>query len=267
MPGADSCGRKGRPVLDEDEVRPEEPKEEPKEYIRRLDEVSDDLKQLADVLTAEEEVGRVLQRSVDQLVESVPGADMASVTVLSGEAGETVASSNERVWAIDSDQYAAGDGPCLEAARTGEVVRVGVEEALERWPGFTRSARAAGVASYLSYPLFIDDAFAGSLNLYSEQPHGFSDFDVALLRLYITAVTAAIANARRYAKARSLAENLGRALDSRALIDQAIGVVMARRGIGPEQAFDELSRESQNTNTKLRDLAARVVENASRPRK
>ena len=238
----------------------------PKEYVRRLDEASDDLALLAEVLTAEEDIGRVLQRSVDQLVESVPGADMASVTVQRGEAGETVASSNERVWAIDSDQYATGDGPCLEASRTGEVVRVGVEEALERWPDFARSARAAGVASYLSCPLFIDDEFAGSLNLYSEQPHGFSDFDVALLRLYITAATAAIANSRRYTKARGLSENLSRALDSRALIDQAIGVLMARRGIGAEQAFHELSRESQNTNTKLRDLAARLVESTSRPR-
>ena len=90
---------------------------------------------------------------------------------------------------------------------------------------------------------------------------------MALLKLYITAASAAIANARRYAKARGLAENLGKALDSRALIDQAIGVVMARRGIGAEQAFDELARESQNNNIKLRDLAARVVENASRQRR
>ncbi|HEY2639433.1 MAG TPA: hypothetical protein VGI66_06060, partial [Streptosporangiaceae bacterium] len=90
----------------------------PKEYVRRIDETSDDLAQLAEVLSAEENVGRVLQGSVDQLVDSVPGADMASVTVLRGEAGETVASSNERVWAIDSDQYATGDGPCLEASRT-----------------------------------------------------------------------------------------------------------------------------------------------------
>jgi len=247
-------------VLEEDQAAA------PKEYVRRIDEASDDLAQLAEVLTAEEDVGRVMQRSVDQLVDSVPGADMASVTVLRGEAGQTVASSNERVWAIDSDQYDSGDGPCLEASRTREVVRVGVEEAHERWPEFARSARAAGVASYLSCPLFIDDAFAGSLNLYSEQPHGFSDFDVALLRLYITAVSAAIANARRYARARGLAENLSKALESRALIDQALGVIMARRGIGAEQAFNELARESQNSNTKLRELAARIVENASRQR-
>jgi hypothetical protein len=59
-----------------------------------------------------------------------------------------VASSDERVWAIDSDQYAAGDGPCLEAARSGQLVRVSREQAQKRWPEFARSARAAGVASY-----------------------------------------------------------------------------------------------------------------------
>jgi GAF domain-containing protein len=115
------------------------------------------------------------------------------------------------------------------------------------------------VASYLACPLVIDDQFAGSLNLYSEQGHGFGDFDEALLRLYVTAATAAIVSARRYAQVRALADNLARALDSRAVIDQAVGVLMARRGIGAGQAFDELVRESQNTNVKLREVAARLV--------
>src|ERR1700733_2425646 len=113
--------------------------------LRLLDNFPDMLTSLAGLLAAEEELGRVLQRSVDQITGAVPGADMASATVLRGETGETVAASTERVWAIDQDQYAAGDGPCLEAARTGHVVRTGVEEASQRWPEFTSSARAAGV--------------------------------------------------------------------------------------------------------------------------
>jgi GAF domain-containing protein len=229
------------------------------EVVRRLDEVTASLDDLAEVLAAEEDLGRVLQRSVDQVTSSVPGADMASVSVLRGDSAETVAASNEQVWAIDSDQYAAGDGPCLEAARTGQVVRTGVEGAARRWPQFARSARTAGVGSYLSCPLTIDEEFAGSLNLYSSQPHGFADFDVALLRLYTAAVCAALANARRYAKARDVAGQLRQALGSRAVIDQAIGLIMARRGISAEQAFQQLSRESQNSNVKLRDIATRLV--------
>lgn len=232
--------------------------------LERLDEVTVALSGMRDVLDQEEAVGRVLQRGVDQITRAIPSAALASVTAIRGNDVETVACSSERVLTIDSDQYAAGDGPCLHAARTGEIVRVGVEQARQRWPEFARSAQAAGVASYLSAPLMINDEFAGSLNLYSEEPHGFGDLDEALLRLYVTAATAALANARRYAEVRVLAEQLGQALESREMIGQAVGVLMARRGISAEQAFADLARQSQNTNTKLRELAASVVAGARR---
>ncbi|HWG00996.1 MAG TPA: GAF and ANTAR domain-containing protein [Trebonia sp.] len=227
--------------------------------VERLDEVTGHLTELAGVLEAEENLERVLQRSADQVASAVPGADMVSVTVLRGNGAETVAATSGQVWDIDQDQYAAGDGPCLEAARTRQAVRTGVREAERRWPDFVRSSRAAGIESYLSCPLIIDEDFAGSLNLYSEKRHGFADFEVALLRLYTTAACAAIANARRYARARKLADQLGQALDSRAVIDQAIGILIARTGMSADQAFAELSRQSQNSNVKLKDIAARVV--------
>lgn len=96
------------------------------DVLRRLDEVGQALTDLGRLLAHEEEIGRVLQRSVNQVIGAVPGADMASVSVLRGNAAETAAITRERVWAIDSEQYAAGEGPCLEAARTGQFVRVGV---------------------------------------------------------------------------------------------------------------------------------------------
>lgn len=235
------------------------------DVLERLDEVTVALSGLQQVLGREEMLGRVLQRGVDQITRAIPSAALAGVTVLRGDDAETVACSSERVLTIDSDQYAAGDGPCLQAARTGQIVRVNVEQARDRWPEFARSAQVAGVASYLSAPLMIDDEFAGSLNLYSEEPHGFGDLDEALLRLYVTAATAALANARRYAEVRVLAEQLGQALETREMIGQAVGVLMVRRGVSAEQAFEYLSRQSQNTNTKLRDLAAAVVAGARRP--
>jgi GAF domain-containing protein len=238
------------------------------EVVRRLEEVSGILADLAGVLDEEEELDRVLQRSVDQLTGAVPGADMASVTVLRGDTGETVAASSRDVWEIDQDQYAAGDGPCLEAARSGRVIRTGVEQARSRWPEFARGSRTAGVESYLSCPLFLGEDFVGSLNLYSSQRHGFADFDVALLELYVTAACAAIANARRYARARAVAGQLNEALDSRAMIDQATGIVMARSGLTAAEAFAVLARQSQNTNVKLRTLATRLVtgQEADEPR-
>jgi GAF domain-containing protein len=234
------------------------------DVLQRLDEVTQALSDLGAVLAREEEIGRVLQRSVNQVVETIPGADMASVSVLRGDKAETVASTSERVWAIDSEQYATGEGPCLEVARTGHIVRVNVREARKRWPAFARSAQAAAVESYLSAPLAIDEKFAGSLNLYGEQAHSFTDLDEKLLQVYTTAAVAAIANARRYAEARDVAENLRRALDSRAVIDQAVGALIATRGLDAGEAFRMMARESQNTNTKLREIAARVLDVARR---
>ncbi len=234
------------------------------DVLRRLDEVTGALSDLGELLAREEDLGRVLQRSVSQVVLAVQGADMASVSVLRGDVAETVASTSELVWSIDSEQYATGQGPCLEAARTGQFVRVGVTEARERWPAFAASARAAGVESFLSAPLLIDEKFAGSLNLYGQEAYCFDSLDESLLRLYTTAATAAIANARRYAEARGVAENLRRAIGSRAVIDQAIGALMATHRLNAEDAFQLLARESQNTNIKLRDIAARVIDAAHR---
>jgi GAF domain-containing protein len=234
------------------------------DVLVRLDEVTDALLGVREMLEREEALGQVMQRAVDLMTSAIPAATMASVTVLRGELAETVACSGERVWAMDSDQHAAGEGPSLEAARTGEMVRASLEHARERWPGFAGSAQKAGVTSFLSAPLILDDEFAWSLNLYSQKPTGFGDLDEALLRLYVTAVTAAIANARRYAEVRSLADQLGQALESREMIGQAVGVLMATRGFSAEEAFQELSRQSQNTNTKLREIAAWVVAGARR---
>ena len=121
-----------------DEVSRAEP-----ELLCRLDETTRALADLAAVLEREEDLGRVLQRSVDQLTSAVPGADMASVSVLrDGDGAETVASSSDRVWAIDSDQYAAGEGPCLavvcwnrESCRSRPRRSVAEEEHLRRSKG------------------------------------------------------------------------------------------------------------------------------------
>ena len=235
------------------------------EAVRRLDEVAAHLSNLSTALAEEEDLGRVLQRSVDQVISAVPGADMVSVTVLRDGKGETVAASDRRVWDIDQDQYAAGDGPCLEAARTRQPVRAGVSGAAQRWPEFARSSRKAGVESYLAHPLILDEDFAGSMNLYSDEHHGFKDFDVALLAVYVTAASSSIGSARRHARAREATAQLTAAIESRAVIDQAIGVLIARSGTTPERAFEELARQSQNTNVKLRDIATQLVASQQHP--
>ncbi|MBT2274160.1 GAF domain-containing protein [Rhodococcus qingshengii] len=129
----------------------------------------------------------LLQSVCAQIVATIPSADMAGVTILSAHTRkpETVACTDERALDVDIDQYRANQGPCLEAARTRQVVRVRIDDAAQRWPTFAQNIAGMGVASYLSAPLVTDDDHVGALNLYSDSDHGFTEIDEVLLQVFV----------------------------------------------------------------------------------
>ncbi|ADJ48277.1 hypothetical protein AMES_6452 [Amycolatopsis mediterranei S699] len=223
--------------------------------VRRVDDVTSALEGLVTVLGQEEDLSVVLRRACLQAVQAVPDADLASITLVRDGGHYTATSTGDAANRIDQAQYDAGQGPCLEAARTGTVQRVEVSEVARRWPEFTAAAGAAAVVSYLSAPLFIDTEYQGSLNLYGAGGDGFGALDAALLELYTTAAEAALRGARRYVSARETVGRLRTALTSRAVIDQAKGMLMAMHRVSADQAFDLLVKRSQEQNVKLREVA------------
>lgn len=230
-----------------------------------LDEVTGALEALIGTLDGDGDLGVLLQQVCHQVLAVVPEADMASVTLVKDGIPETIACTDERVFHIDADQYRAGEGPCLEAARTGKIVRVEIAQARQRWPAFAEHAIAAGAASYLAAPLVVDDRHAGSMNLYGLQDHGYRKIDGALLELYLTSVEAVLRATSRYMATRAHVEHLRAALTSRAVIDQAKGILMAARHITADQAFEVLKTQSQNENIKLHELAKQLVKQATTP--
>ncbi|MEC3976057.1 ANTAR domain-containing response regulator [Amycolatopsis sp. H20-H5] len=228
-----------------------------------LDEVTDALEALTGTLAREQDLDVILTAICHQVIRVVPGADMASITLPGEGDAETVASTDPRAVEIDAEQYRSGDGPCLRAAATGEVVRVAVETASALWPRFTRVARSLGVRSYLAAPLVIEPELSGALNLFGFEEHGFQELDAKFLDMYTTVVAATVRSTRRYLRAQEHVEQLRQAMDSRAVIEQAKGILMAARGMTAEAAFDELVAVSQRDNVKLREVAARFVGNAA----
>lgn len=206
----------------------------------------------------------LLQGMCDQVVAAIPGADMAGVTLLQydSENPATAACSDARVVDIDADQYAADEGPCLEAARTNRIVCVRVEEVAARWPRFASAVAGIGVNSYLSAPLAVDSGHAGSLNIYSFDIDGFSDIDEVLVKMFVTAVEVAVWNSRHTEEAKNETAGLREAMRTRATIEQAKGILMAVRGLSPDAAFAALSEQSQRENVRVAVLAARVVASA-----
>lgn len=218
------------------------------------------LTDLALTLTEDESVRDTLQSILALVLRSVPGCHAVSVTVLDDKGQpSTFAGTGEDTYEMDRRQYLLHDGPCLDAARRQQVNRWSMLEAEQRWPEFTSLAEEVGLRSYLSAGLGVPGRRLGALNLSSRDDDGFDQLDEDLISLFTAPAAAAIVVVRRYSEARDLAAQLEQALRSRAVIDHAIGIIMAESHCDANQAFASLSRASNNRNLKLRELATEIV--------
>ena len=111
----------------------------------------------------------------------------------------------------------------------------------------------------------IDPRPLGAMNLYSRTEHGFSDSDRADAAEFATHAAIVLANAQAYWDAHNLTLRLSEAMDFRADIEQAKGVLMAAQRCTPDEAFNLLIAASQRENIKLRDIARRIVTSTSDP--
>ncbi|MFL6136215.1 MAG: ANTAR domain-containing protein [Frankiaceae bacterium] len=218
------------------------------------------LRALASIVLGDMTLHAVLQRTCDVTAASVPGAQEVSVTLIEGDGPRTAAFSGERALAVDESQYAAGHGPCLDAARLRELILVEDLRGETRWPDYVPAALEAGVRASLSVPLQVDDGVIGALNIYSPEPRAFASdgINVALdLARYAGIV---LTNADHFYRATTLAEQMRHAMQSRAVIEQAKGILMAQRQCSADEAFDILVRLSQQSHRKLREVAQALVD-------
>lgn len=165
---------------------------------------------------------------------------------------EVVATTGPIPERLDALQQREGEGPCLLAARTQEVVRLEDLAADGRWPSFAAMAAHVGVSSMLCLPLHVDSTTFGTLSLYADTPRAIKNVAEPVAR--VLAVLAAITLSESRSRA-----NLERALQNRDLIGQAKGIIMHARRVTADDAFALLVRRSQETNTKLVQVAESVV--------
>lgn len=163
-------------------------------------------------------------------------ADGVGVTVLLG-AGLVFAGANAFTEVIDQTQYALMEGPCVEAAAFGAVVRSGSIGADEtRWPTFTPRAAALDLRGVVSAPLVASCAVVGSLNLYSRSRDSLDALDLDGVRRAADDAERASSSARLMAAADANAHWLGTAITNRVDVDLAVGFVMDRYAMTQAQA-------------------------------
>jgi GAF domain-containing protein len=230
--------------------------------------VDDVLRDLARVVFVERTLEDVLTEIVAIASRGIPGAESTSITLIKGERAFTAAHFGDMALAADELQYQEGGGPCMDAGRGNVVLRVDDMLTEQRWPDYVARVNETGVRSSLSVPLPYQGSSIGALNIYSTEPAAFDGADSLAAGLEVAEVVAvAVANADSHWQMGEQARNMRLAMDSRAIIEQAKGVLMAQRKVDADVAFEILREASQRYNRKLRDIAAGIVDSVqARPR-
>ncbi|QKE83095.1 GAF and ANTAR domain-containing protein [Arthrobacter sp. NEB 688] len=221
--------------------------------------------EVSGVLASMGELSDYLERVVHAVRRAIDGCDEVGVTVLSNDRPHTAAYTTVQTLEIDAVQYALDEGPCLEAARTRAEQHVSdlcTDDG--RWPLFAQASREDGLRSLYAVPLVSGDQCVGALNLYAWATDAFDGLDAALVRVAASRCADAIVAVTALDGMRELAGQLEQAMASRAVIEQAKGVIMALRGVPEHDAFEILRKTSQDRNVKVRVLAEDVVAGALR---
>ncbi|WP_249998651.1 GAF and ANTAR domain-containing protein [Actinoplanes sp. M2I2] len=221
---------------------------------------------LGRIKLSETDLHGVLDTIADLAKNTIPGAKEVSVTLIRGENAYTAAFTGDLALKLDESQYRAGHGPCLDAAAAAATLSLPRIDQESRWPGWTPQALGSGVQSSLSVGLPVQEAVTGAMNIYATEPEAFDDDAVELAETFAGYAAVVLANAHLYDATATLAEQMRAAMASRAVIEQAKGIIMAERRCTADEAFQILTRMSQNANHKLRDVAVILVEKAEKRR-
>jgi GAF domain-containing protein len=202
-------------------------------------------------------------------VHAIPGADGAGVTLLRVDRVENMvealAASAPFVAEIDEIQYVTlKEGPCITAALERRTVRSGSLGGEKMWPRFGPRVGRLGVHSALSLPLVVSDEVIGAINVYAHGKDVFDEHAAKLGELFAKPAAVAVRNAQILAHALALTTQLQKALSTRPVIDQAIGLIRGRSGRSAEEAFSQLRAISQAEHRKLAEVAQRIVDEAVR---
>lgn len=206
----------------------------------------------------------LLSRVASFAVQAIPGADGAGLTLFQEGQQATIVATAEFVGTVDDIQYGIGEGPCITAAAEARTVRSGSLGGEPLWPRFGPRVGRLGVHSVLSLPLIAAGEVVGAMNVYAHAKDAFDERAADLGEMFAVPAAISVLNARVLAETKRVAAQLQAALTSRAVIDQAIGVLISRGGGTADEGFATLRALSQHEHKKLSVVAQSIMDEAAR---
>ena len=222
------------------------------------------LVELADNLVDDFDVIDVLTVLSDRCVE-VLDVDSAGV-MLSAPGGElqVVASSSDAMRGLELFELQANEGPCVDCFVSGEpIVNLELSAVDDRWPRFARRAVADGFNSVHALPMHLRSATVGALNMFRTAPGSLHTDDVLVAQALADVATIAIIQHQASVGAAVLNSQLGEALNSRIIIEQAKGKVSEASGLDMDRSFQRIRNHARNHNLRLTELARSIAEGST----
>jgi PAS domain S-box-containing protein len=171
-----------------------------------------------------------------------------------------VTGSNQTEQAFERAERDLGEGPCIDAFTSEEVVWTSDLRADPRWPRLGPAARANQIRGVLAAPVTLEDRTVGTCNALTTSPRAWTDSDIGAIRAYAAMLGQLIGAASDARHSGELAAQLQFALESRVLIEQAKGVLMERHGLDAQAAFTRLRRRARSSSRKLPEVAREIID-------
>src|SRR3954453_16788870 len=225
------------------------------------DTLLDSLERFAVALTSGYGIGDVLHNLSEEMVE-VLNLTGAGVTLVHDGQQRFVTAGVEAIANLERVQETWQKGPCIDAvASAGPVVvpDLGAQDASERWPDYTIAAKTAGMQAVAGIPMLADETAIGAVNLYDSQPRTWSAEDLRVATIFASIATSYLIHASVARQQRRTAEQLQQALNTRVIIEQAKGVLAAKRDTTVDDAFQTLRKYARDHNARIHDVSRGVV--------
>ncbi len=222
--------------------------------------------ELADTLTADFDLIDFLSILVERCAELLDSAEVGLALAPARGALRVMASSSERMRALELIEIQTDEGPCRDCLRTGEqILNQRLDGADDRWPHFAPDARAAGFRTVHALPLRLRSDVIGAMNIFSPDLTQLSPRDVNLTQALADVATIGILQERAVKQGSDLAVQLQGALNSRIVIEQAKGIVAERRQVDMDRAFTMLRTYARGSRTPLSAVARSIIDHSLTP--
>jgi transcriptional regulator with GAF, ATPase, and Fis domain len=219
---------------------------------------------LAGTSTATTSLDHVVTAVAEGFRSAIPGADGVAASLVTPKQRLTCVAGWEPTGDAEEAQHELSQGPTIMAVQEGRAVRTGALARDARWPRLAGRASRLGIHSAVSIPLHTPAGVLGGVTAYAQEHDAFDAQAERAGTVFAAAAAVVIENSRVLHHVQDLAANLQTALLNRPVIDQAIGIIMSRTGVGPEEAFARLRTRSQAEHIKVADVARSVVDAAVR---